>query len=678
MTMPDRQQAGPAAESAAVPGGLPTVGQILRGTDAARQDAVLVRAGNLTAEFVAGGLRYVRVGDIEVVRRIAVAVRDLAWNTLPPVLSDVRIQQDAQKFQITMTCRHEAGDLRFVWKGLIRGEANGSCSFSMDGRASTSFLYRRIGICVLHPPEQAAGRSYAASLGGNEFSGELPYLVTPPGPSAGVDVPLVPAFDRLSISGREVMIDFSFTGDQFEIEDQRNWTDDSFKSYSRFPAVGDAPERMAAGTQVRQAVSISTAVRSHRPSLRPVTQLVIGEATGARMPDVGLSHADQSPPPVADAAGHLARMAPAHLRVDVHLDAGAWPDRLERAKRQAETLGCPLEVAVFLPEADPSDFGRLAAALAKTRVRRVLVYRAGAESTPGADVATMRKVLTGLPPGTPFGGGTDLYFAQLNRTRPDVTMMDAVAFPITPQVHAADEESIIESAGGVRAVVRTAHSFCAGRPVLVSPISLRPRYNPDAPDEPAESAAALPENVDPRQMSMFGACWALVTMKALAEERVSATTWLETLGPRGVIENEAVPPFASHFPSRPDLVFPLYHVLRDACELRERPLLECSSDKPLTCSAIAVRRSDGVTVLAANLQPEPVTADISLPGTELVTGVVVRRLNTETAASAMLSPETYRTQARVDQPHRGSKLRLELLPYEYLRLDYASTDEKDG
>jgi D-apionolactonase len=678
MTMPDRQQAVPTAESADAPGRLPTIGQILRGSDEARQDAVLVRAGNLTAEFVAGGLRYVRVGDIEVVRRIVVAVRDLAWNTLPPVLSDVRITQDAQKFQITLTCRHEADDLDFVWKGLIRGEADGSCSFSMDGRATTSFPYRRIGICVLHPPEEVAGRSYVASLGGSQFSGELPYLVAPPGPSAGVDVPLVPAFDRLSIAGREVTIDFSFTGDQFEIEDQRNWTDDSFKSYSRFPAVGDAPERMAAGTRLQQTVSISTTVRGHRPSLRPVTQLVVGEATGARMLDVGLSHADQSPPPTADAAGHLARMAPAHLRVDLHLDAGGWPDRLERATRQAETLGCPLEVAVFLPEAAPSDFGRLAEALAKTRVRRVLVYRADAESTPGADVATVRKVLTGLPPGTPFAGGTDLYFAQLNRTRPDVTMMDSVAFPITPQVHAADEESIIESAGGVRAVVRTAHSFCAGRPVLVSPISLRPRYNPDAPDEPAESAAALPENVDPRQMSMFGACWALVTMKVLAEERVSATTWLETLGPRGVIENDAAPPFAGHFPSRPDLVFPLYHVLRDACELREQPLLECSSDKPLTCSAIAVRQGDGVTVLAANLRPEPVTAEIRLPGTELVTRVVARRLNTETAGSAMLSPESYRARARVDQPHRGNKLSLDLLPYEYLRLDYASTDGKDG
>jgi hypothetical protein len=679
MIVPDKTHHGPPTEPATLRGRLPSAGQILRGTDQVAEEAVVVRAGTLSAEFTTGDLRHLRVGDIEVVRRIVVAVRDEAWNTLPPALSDVRIRQEVDTFEIAMTSLHEADELCFVWEGLIRGAADGSCSFNMDGRAITSFPYRRIGICVLLPPGEAAGRRYSASLSGNLFSAELPSLVAPLGPSPGVDVPLVPAFDRLSIDGRQVTSGLSFTGDQFEIEDQRNWTDDSFKAYSRFPAVSDAPEQMAAGTRLQQTVSISTTMRGRRRSPRPrlASQLMIGDAITARMPDMGLAHADQSPAPAGEVAGLLARMAPAHLRADVHLHADGWPDRLEHAKRQAEAMGCPLEVAVFLPEAAPADFDRLAAVLANMSVRRVLVYRVGAESTPGADVVLMRKVLIGLPTGTPFVGGTDVYFAQLNRTRPDITMMDAVAFPITPQVHTADEESIIESADGVRAVVRTAHAFCAGRPVLVSPISLRPRYNPDATGEQTGSATRLPDNVDARQMSLFGACWALVTVKALAEEQVRSTTWLETTGPRGVIENAAVPAFSRHFPSQPEMVFPLYHVLRDACELRDAQLLDCSSDEPLQCSAMAVRRGGRVTALVANLRPKPVTAEIRLPRAELITDVVVRSLNTETAAAAMLTAESYRTQTRVSRPD-GTVLRLNLLPYEYTRLDYASTDTKHG
>jgi hypothetical protein len=677
MTGPDKVR-GPAAELADLAGGLPTASEILRGTDEVPPEAVTVRAGSLSAEFVAGDLRHLRVGEVEVVRRIVVAVRDYAWNTLPPVLSEVRISEDAGSFEIAMTARHEAGDLSYVWAGLIRGTAGGSCSFSMDGTAITSFPYRRIGICVLLPPAEFAGRSYTASLGGRQFSAELPALVAPPGPSAGVDLPLVPAFDRLGIAGRHGTTDFSFTGDQFEIEDQRNWTDDSFKAYSRLPVVGAAPEQMAAGTRLRQTVSIATTVRGRSsPARSRATRLEVGRATAARMPDVGLAHADQSPPQAAEAAALLARMTPAHLRVDVHLRTGDWRDRLAAAKRAALALSCPLEVAVFLPPAAPADLGQLAHSLANTRVRRVLVYLAGAEGTPGADVAALRTALTSVPAKTPFAGGTDLYFAQLNRTRPDVAMMDAVAFPITPQVHAADEESIIESADGVRAVVRTARAFGAGLPVLVSPISLRPRYNPDAADEPPAPAQALPENVDPRQLSIFGACWALVTMKALAEEGASATTWLETTGPKGVIENQAVPAFSERFPSRPGLVFPLYHVLRDACELRAQSLLECSSDRPATCSAIAVKHGGGVTVLVANLRPEPSTIELRLGGADPAAAVAVRRMSTESAAMAMLSAERYRAQASEHHCRDGS-LRLDLLPYEYTRLDYAWPDERDG
>src|SRR5437867_3857740 len=238
------------------PGQLPSENRILRGAGQPPEDALPVRAGDLSAEFAAGGLRYLRAGDIEVARRIVVAVRDQAWNTVPPALSEVRIRQTSDEFRITFVSRHEAGELCFIWKGIIRGTADGSCSFSMDGSAVTSFPYRRIGICVLHPPGEFVGQGFSATGNSTAISGELPALVAPPGPSAGIDEPLVPAFARLALSGRHVLAEFSFTGDHFEMEDQRNWTDASFKSYSRLPVVSARPEHLAAGKRLRQAVSV--------------------------------------------------------------------------------------------------------------------------------------------------------------------------------------------------------------------------------------------------------------------------------------------------------------------------------------------------------------------------------------------------------------------------------------
>jgi hypothetical protein len=657
------------------PGQLPSANRILRGADQPPEDALPVRAGDLSAEFAAGGLRYLRMRGIEVARRIIVAVRDQAWNTVPGVLSDVRIHQTGDEFRITFSSRHEAGELCFIWKGTIGGTAGGSCSFSMDGSAVTSFPYRRIGICVLHPPEEFAGRGFSATGGGAAISGQLPALVAPPGPSAGIDEPLIPAFARLALSGRHVSAEFSFTGDHFEIEDQRNWTDASFKSYSRLPVVSAEPEHLAAGTRLQQTVSVSATVRGRAPRTRApaVPQIVIGDEVAARMPEVGLAHADDLPPPAPRTTELLARMALAHLRADVHLQREGWAQRLGRARRQAQELGCPLEIAVFLENADTAGLGQLAPMIAQVPVRRVLVYRADAESTPGADVAAARAA---LPSGTPFGGGTDLNFAELNRSRPDVAAMDAIAFPINPQVHSADEDSMVETAEGVRAVIRTARSFAAGRPVLVSPISLRPRFNPDEPDVPDGPTATLPGNADPRQLSLFGACWALVTMKALAEEGAHATTWFETTGPRGVIDGDTAQPASSLFPAHPGLVFPVYHLLRDVCEFGGAQLLACSGD-PLRVAAIAVRRGDRSAILVANLRPEPSAVEVRLPRRLPGNGVTIRRLNTMTATAAMLSPESFRSHAQA-QPVHGSTLRLDLVPYEYSRLDLGPGGEQDG
>src|SRR5262249_13808806 len=259
--------------------------------------------------------------------------------------------------------------------------------------------------------------------------------------STGIDEPLIPAFARLALSGRHVSAEFSFTGDHFEIEDQRNWTDASFKAYSRLPVVSAEPEHLAAGTRLQQAVSVTGRGRGPRPRSLAGPQIVVGDEIAASLPEAGLGQADDLAPPAPGTAELLARMAPAHLRADVHVQREGWEHRLGAARRQAQELGCPLELAVFLDDGAPAGLERLAAALGQLPVRRVLVYRADAESTPAADVAAVREALAALPSGIPFGGGTDLNFAELNRSRPDVAAMDAIAFPINPQVHAADEDS---------------------------------------------------------------------------------------------------------------------------------------------------------------------------------------------------------------------------------------------
>ena len=52
------------------------------GRDEALPERLLLRAGPLSLVYEAGGVRYVKWGDREVLRRVYVAVRDSYWRTV--------------------------------------------------------------------------------------------------------------------------------------------------------------------------------------------------------------------------------------------------------------------------------------------------------------------------------------------------------------------------------------------------------------------------------------------------------------------------------------------------------------------------------------------------------------------------------------------------------------------
>ena len=100
--------------------------------------------------------------------------------------------------------------------------------------------------------------------------------------------------------------------------------------------------------------------------------------------------------------------------------------------------------------------------------------------------------------------------------------------------------------------------YFPGKPLVISPVTLRPRFNPNATGpEPVVPPGELPPKVDPRQLSLFAAAWTLAMIKALAEAGADSVTFYETTGWRGVMETAAGSPLPEKFPSIPGAVFPL-------------------------------------------------------------------------------------------------------------------------
>ena len=630
-----------------------------------------LHAGRLTAMLEEGDLRYIRVEGVEVVRRIYVAVRDEVWNTIPATYSDFAYDIAPNHFTVRLHARHRYQQISVDWEGTITGNADGTIRYAMDAVANDAFRYCKIGFNIHHPPQEA-GRPYRANGPDGRSTGELPVLIEPQRNDNGRLTALFPPYDSLEIDHDDgLTVRFGFEGDLFEMQDHRNWTDGNYKSYGT-PLSIPWPMDATSGERFHQVVSVSIVGRPAKPAGVAEARIDLGKATDQPLPAIGLGMASHEGSLSARETDLLRKLHPDHLRIDLYL-AESWQKPLARGVEVARALGAKLELALFLTDEAEAQLGALSQELASTRppVARVLVYYGGKAfsigqgATPGRFVRLARERLKAAVGAAPFIGGTNQFFAELNRDPPEVEGMDGVVYSINPQVHAADDESLVENLEAQAATVETARSFSGGLPISVSPITLAARSGPYPAGPPAPGG--LPPQVDVRQASLFGAGWTAVSVKYLAASRVASITYYETSGWRGLVELDAGSPMPEQFPSTPGTVFPVYHVFRDLADLKSGKLVDVNASEPLLVDGFALRENGKTHVVLANLTPRPQVATI---GPFQARNLRVRQLNDETAQQAISDPEGFQGSATVASAQAG-RLRLELGPYTVARIDEA-------
>ncbi len=637
---------------------------VLHGSELPLSQTRPLRAGPLSAVLDGIDLRYVRHGDVELVRRVYVAVRDRNWNTIPGVAADVEVTERADSFEVHFSVRHRSEDTDFSWNGRIEGTAEGAVSYSMDGTGGRDMLYNRIGFCVLHPWRESAGQSAKATTPGGTVEAVLPDLVAPQRFENGVYVPLFPSASGVEIDlPGDGLVVFAFEGDLFETEDQRNWSDSSLKTYCTPLALG-FPHELKRGERRAQSVSVRARRLLPAERLSGPTQITVGERTGAVVADIGLALTSEAGEPTAAELSLLRCLAPAHVRFDAHLGSPELAAALKRALAVAGELGAALELGVFLTAAQSAELGVLREALADAPIARVLVAAADAQTTTPQETTPadlVELVRTQLKLGAvPIAGGTDMYFCELNRTRPVVDHMDGVFWSLNAQVHAFDDISVMETPEAHGEQVRTARSFAAGRKLFVGPVTLRRRYNVNATVAEDQASGVLPDSVDPRQASLLGAAWTLASAKYLAEAGAHSITYFETVGWRGVIQGDRAAPLPDLFQGRPGQAFPLFHVLADVASLQGASIRACTASRTLEVAALAVERDANTTLLLANLTADTQAVEIGGLGAN----ARVRRLGEQTVHGAVSAPTEFRASGELE-PMAG----LSLSPYETIRID---------
>ncbi len=575
--------------------------------------SITLKAGALTVDFVAGGLRNIRYEDHEVLRAIAYVVRNADWGTYTPEMSDCNIQKDGQAFAITYRARCASADASQIlnYQAHITGNAQGKLVFVVTAEPVTAFRTARCGFAVLHPIAGVAGQPVTIEhVDGSQEAAVFPDHISPAQPFK--DIQAIRHQAAPGITAR-----CGFHGDVFEMEDQRNWSDASYKTYVR-PLALPWPYVMEQGFANQQSVELEiTRSPETKPTGRKASRVnapirVSIGAPGGTFPGIGVSiHPDL----IEEARAHptlLDNLRPQLLLFHFNPTAGHGENHLRGfadIARNVSAIGKTESVLELVLPARESVRDELAGVAAM--VTAAGLHLTGVLVSPAVD---LRSTLPGgvwpaCPPlseiyqatreafpGLAIGGGMLSYFTELNRKRPPVDLLDFVSHCTCPIVHAADDLSVMQSLEALPHIARSARAIIGkDKAYWIGPSTIGMRHNPYGArvmENPVNCRVAMTDR-DPRQTSLFAAAWMIGYVSATAEAALQMLTVGALTGRLGLSSAEVPGELTLH---------PAFYTARGLAELGGNLRYESHSSRPDLVAAIAgVDRTGARVVWLANL-----------------------------------------------------------------------------
>ncbi|HLI14799.1 MAG TPA: hypothetical protein VKV23_01930 [Acidimicrobiales bacterium] len=564
-----------------------------------------LEAGDLACVLDGADVRDLSFAGRRLLTRLYIAVRDEAWNTIPFEVTRRDVSSGPGRFDVALSCSVDDGPIRAEWSVSIAGRADGEFSYSMRGRMLSSFRYAKLGLNLHHPLPESLGARWVSRRGDRRASGRIPGLIEPQffvdGKLTGMFMP----YDELVLeaaAGEEVV--FSFTGDEFEMQDHRNWTDYNLKSYST-PLEIPIPLTAEPGQPLEQAVTIRPRY-ANGPLPTPDAghvAVAVDRRRVASLPRIGSEFPDELDALEAPAADLVRELSLDYVRVNLDLTSDEAVEVGARRAEAALACGAPLELVLVVSpgEVRAEEVGRLERWLARSRPRleRVVVLEAprgfiiGRTATAGAKVRALRSAVESCCGPSALVSATEQFFADLNRQWPDLTGVDGVGYTICPQVHAADDTSLMENSWGQADTVLTARARGGRRPVHVISVALIGKFGPypgGVPDVPVRTAYG-----DPRQFLPFAAAWTVSSLGQLVDAEAASVTYFELAGDRGLVRRAAGSPWYAG---------PVYRVLESVTHWRGGNLVRLACPHGGTLAGLGMEWPDRSELLVANLAPE--------------------------------------------------------------------------
>ena len=522
----------------------------LYGTREREPESRVLTAGPLSVTLQDGNLRTLRFRGHEVLRAVSFLVRDKDWGTCAADIANLAVDADANGFSVRYTARFTAPDGADLDCSVAISATAESLTFAADCISDADFETARAGFAVLHPVVGVAGQPVEVRHGdGSVEQARWPESIEPWQPFKDIAM----LIHRVA---PDIAAATAFEGDVFEMEDQRNWTDGSYKTYVR-PLALPWPYMIKKGEPFSQRITMTiygAEGAREAPAVADAVTLRITPTTLV-MPDIGVG---LRPECIAEELATLDALADVRARhLIAHFDplAGHGLPALEGYAEIAERSGLKVTLELAVPCRRPleEEFSEVAGLVRQAGLALDTLFvcpSVDRQSTPPGSkwpecppLADIYAAARAAFPDIRLGGGMMSYFTELNRKRIPGELVDYVSHCTNPIVHAADDLSVMQTFEALRHVVRSTRAIYGDKPYRIGPSTIAMRQNPygsATKDNPGLSRIPM-ANVDPRHNGQFGAAWTLAYAATVAPAGLEVLTLSTLAGSFGLIAGEGEP-----------------------------------------------------------------------------------------------------------------------------------------
>jgi hypothetical protein len=524
-----------------------------------------------------------------ILRSVRALIRDQDWNT-PSIIVDEVTQTENQ-----LAVKISSSGFGALFTGTVKFSVVADVAeIEMSLVSNSDYLANRIGLNLLHPPSLAGTKLSVLHSNRETEQSIFPVKISPN----------QPVMDIAGLGWRQgdLNVNLALSGDVFEMEDQRNWTDASYKTYSR-PLSLPFPYPVASGETISQKLLMVVIQDAEAEQPKPSSNTKVVLTQQGSFPSIQLGAATH--PLATNESTQQNDLSALPILVEVDLRTNNWKAALSAVAKTEAGIDLRIICPVAVQEID---FSELLDQIEPLKILRVAIFDSEQHIWLEQISSQLVNSMQSRGMSATHLAGARSHFTELNRNFTKVPDTCAgLTFSITPLFHALNTEQLVESIAMQRLVTEQAVAMADGKEVHVGPVTLRPRFNnvaTKAPEIPAVQDLSLGYGAqwfgsdDSRQQNPELAAWTIASAAAIGVAGVNSITFFEERGPRGIQSDKGDP-------------YPAFLAVSALAQLVGGELLSGNSPDGLVW-AIGAKKANSTVALVANLSETPSTIELQV------------------------------------------------------------------